>query len=220
MQVNLRYQNVTFQLAQSLWIGPFFADGSRRLLSRMPPGEDILLETPEGKPMAPGAATGVLPAGTKVTVLRVSFPTTWENVSRPIGTPRDEPWVELGIDGKSGPDAILLLPPTLATVDAVFEEVSHYLSEKPIADEVAALSPADQHAIATKELAAGISERAVELSFGMPNFRHIYGEGTDRIEDWTWYTDTTIHSVHLKSGVVDSFEVKKKSPAPAPDQHS
>lgn len=214
MQVNLRYQNVTFELAQSLWVGPFFRDDSRRLLSRAPPGEDVLLQTPEGKPIPPGPATGVLPAGTKMTVLKVSFPTTWDKVTRPLLTPRDQPWVELAVNGKAGADAILLLPPGLSSLDAVFEEVSHYLSEKPVADEVATLPPADQHAISTRELAAGISQRAVELTLGMPNFRHVYGDGTSRIEDWTWYSDTTIRTVHLKNGVVDSFEVKKKSTAP------
>jgi hypothetical protein len=218
MQVNLRYQNVTFQLAQSMWVGPFFRDDSRRLLSRMPPGEDVLLQTPEGKPIAPGPATGVLPAGTKMTVLRVSFPTSWDKVTRPILTPRDQPWVELAVNGKAGADAILLLSPGLPTLETVFEEVSHYLSEKPVQEEVAALPPADQRAVETKELAAGISQRAVELAFGMPNFRHVYGEGASRIEDWTWYTDTTIRSVHLKDGVLDSFDVKKKSTAPTSDQ--
>jgi hypothetical protein len=212
IQVSLRYQGTTYELTQSLWITPFFHDGGRRLLLRSPPDEQVLLESPGGEPILPGAVEGVLPAGTKISVLRVSFPEEgWNRVTRPIIAPRDRPWLEFGLAGKSRcdnmpPCYVFVLPPDLKSQDAVFARVSEVLTDKPIDQEVAALPAADQHAVFTRQLGPGISPRGLELAFGPPLIRNIHGSETERLEDWTWQSEKKARVAHLKNGVVVSTE--------------
>jgi hypothetical protein len=208
-----RYRLSPYELAQSLWVTPFFRDDSKRLLLRVPPAEDILLVTPKGEPILPGPPEGVLPAGTKVVATRVTFPGGWEDVSRALVTPRDRMWLELTVEGKpAGITYVLVLPPDLKNGPSVLHYVSSFLSEQQVAREVARLSPADQHAITTKELAAGTSARGLELAFGEPLRREIHGDGTTRLEDWTWRSDTMNRVAHLKDGVVESVETKALAP--------
>ena len=206
MQVSLRYSNAHLELAQSMWVGPFWRDDSRRLLSVVRPGEDVMLVTPQGAPMSPGEPTGILPAGTKVTVLKVTFATGWEMTTRPLLTPRDRPWIALAVSGQPSPEYMLVLPPDPKNEDDVFAVVGKLLTDQPVDEEVAKLSPADQKAVTAKELVAGLSMRALELAFGPPLLRRIYGEKDGPAEEWTWQSDTTRQIAHLKNGVVASVE--------------
>lgn len=212
-EVVTRYRNAPYELAQSLWVTSFFRDDSRRLLLRVPPAEDVLLVTPKGEPILPGPVEGVIPAGTKVTVLRVTFPGGWEEVSRALVTPRDRMWLELTVEGKPSTQIyVLVLPPDLRNGQAVLSYVSTFLSEQQVAKEVAALSPADRHAVETKELAVGLTPRGLELAFGKPLRRDIHGDGTVRVEEWTWKSDTTQRIAHLKDGLVERVETKPLTP--------
>ncbi len=216
MQVDLRYRNMSFELAQSMFIVPFFDDDSRRLLLRVPPNEEILLETPKGAPILPGAVEGVLPAGTHVTVSKVSFWGGWTQLTRPIVTPRDRPWVEMTVAGHPAqPAFVLVLPPNLASSDAFFEKAAALLTDKPVDQEVASLPAADQEAVRTKKLVPGISARGLELAFGPPLRKDIHGDDTTRLEDWTWRSETMVRTAHLKDGVVASVDVHAPEAAAA-----
>lgn len=207
IQVSERFHGANLELAQSMWIAPFFRDDARRLLLRVPPDENIVMVTPEGKPMLPGAVMGVLPAGTHVTVLKVDFPGGWQTLQ--ILEPRDRPWVELATD-KPEPAYVLLLPPDLKDEDDALKKISPLLTAQPLDHDIAALSDADRAAINTKILTPGITARAVELAWGPPLQRDEKIAIKDGVksenDEWTWRSDTQYRVVHITDGVLVSQE--------------
>ncbi|HEY1335679.1 MAG TPA: hypothetical protein VGF31_15560, partial [Myxococcaceae bacterium] len=65
------------------------------------PGTTFLLGGPleEQDPRWPGRSEGVIPAGTPVQLLDISFPGAEARTARPAGTPRDQVWVRLALPG-------------------------------------------------------------------------------------------------------------------------
>lgn len=206
----LLWKNESRELATSVWVSPFFRDGSRRLLTLDPPNEVELLVTPDGQPILPGEAIEVLPAGTRVTVLSVGFPTRWASVARPLMTPRDQPWLELAVAGRSSQTPyVVVLPPEMKTQEEVSRVIGKWLAPVGVDDEVRALPAQDRTVIATKQLETGVSRRALELAFGSPNLRRVYGEGESVMEEWTWVSDLKQRrTAWLRDGVVERVEVQ------------
>ncbi len=210
-QVTLRVQGAPRQLARSLWVTPFFRDDSKRLLTGDRPEDVELLVTPAGAPISPGDIQEVLPAGTHVKVQTVSFPSTWENVSRPILTPRDRPWVELIVDGRPATTLyVLVLRPDLKNEDDAIAEIGKWLTVDKLDEEIARLPVADQTAIRTRELVIGLSVRALELALSPPSLKRIYGDGAVRAEDWTWHTPQGDRIASVRDGLVAKVELPKK----------
>lgn len=209
LHTNLLWTNETRELSASLWVSPFFRDESRRLLSFDHPSEVELLVTPEGAPISPGEAIEVLPAGTRVTVLSVDFPTTWQTISRPLMTPREQPWLALAVEGRDARTPyIVVLPPAMKTQEEATKVIDRWLAPVGIAAEVAALPEIERRMIADKKLATGVSRRALELAFGPPHTRKVHGEGTSVVEAWTWESDLgTRRTAHLRDGVVERVEL-------------
>jgi hypothetical protein len=213
LHVELGYANAPRQLATSVHVAPFFRDASRRLLSREAPDELALMVTPKGAPILPGRALEVLPAGTRVRVLSVGFPTAWESVARPLMTPRDRVWVELAVDGRpGGPAYVFVLPPSLDSAESVREAIDGLLTREDLAPTLAALSAAERELVRTKILACGVSSKALLLAFGKPYLQRVYGDGVGVAEEWVWQTDTTRRTAFLRDGVVLRLELP---PAPA-----
>lgn len=209
--VALRYQGARLELTQSLWVSPFWRDASRRLVSRWPGTETELLMTPDGQPLWPGESTEVLPAGTRVTVLNVTFPNSWELALRSLMTPREQPWVEFAVDGRpASPAYVIVLRPDLKSEAEALEEIDRWLTERRVSDEVASLPEADQQAVRTKEITPGVGERAVELAWGPALHETRRGEGFSVTRDLTWMSDTTRRSVLVRDGVV--AEVREPQP--------
>lgn len=208
LHAQLHWTNQTRELAASVWVAPFFRDESRRLLTLDPPAEVELLVTPEGQPIAPGAALEVLPAGTRVTVLAVDFPTRWQVVTRPLMTPRDQPWLQVAVDGRDpATPYVVVLPPGMVTAEETKKLIDRWLALPGVAQEVAALSEIDRRMVATKTLAVGASRRGLELAFGPPNTRKVHGEGESVIEAWTWVSDLGVkRTAHLRDAVVERVE--------------
>lgn len=205
---DLRWKNESRELRTSVWVSPFFRDESRRLLSLDPPNEVELLVTPAGQPILPGEALEVLPAGTRVTVKSVEFPTGWASVVRPLMTPRDQPWLTLHVEGRSARTPyVVVLPPDMKTQEQVSGVIEKWLAPAGIAKEVQALPENERRMVDTKRLAKDVSARALELAFGPPNLKKIYGEGTSVIEEWTWVSDMKQRrTARLRDGIVERVE--------------
>lgn len=213
--LELRYTNASRQLATSLYAMAFFRDASRRLLAEEPPEEVVLLATPRGQTIPPGELQEILPAGTRVTVLRILFPSGWSAVQRPLLTPTDRIWVELAVEGRPVPPAfVLVLPPDATTEAAVVAEIDRLLSTDKLAQEIAGLSETDRAVIATKTLREGATLRALELAFRKPNLRKIHGDGTTVVEEWTWRGATGHRTAFLRDGVVERIATTAPSDAP------
>ena len=213
LHVELRWKGEARELATSVWVAPFFRDDSRRLLTLDHPDEVELLVTPKGETIPPGEAIEVLPAGTRVTVLRVGFPTGYEAVTRPLMTPRDQPWLELAVEGRpSDQPYVVVLPPEMTSDEEVTKQIEKWLARPGLAQEVSALPEIDRRVIATKQLEPGASRRALELAFGTPNTRKVFGEGESVAETWTWVSDLgQRRTAHVKDGVVARVEVPESA---------
>jgi hypothetical protein len=219
MHVDLRYTNEVRQLRASVLVTPFFRDASRRLLLQQPPEETELLVTGRGAPISPGPVQEVLPAGTRMRVLKVRFPTGWESFTRPLMTPRERTWVELTVEGRGIDVAYTIaMRPDLKSEDEVVAEMDKWLTIDDVAAEVAQLPEADRKAVETRTASAGIHQRALELAFGPPLVRRIQGEGASVTEEWVWRSDLgTQHVASVVDGVVRSYETvvpEKKAVSP------
>lgn len=212
----LRWKNQTRELATSLWVSPFFRDDSRLLLSRDPPDETELLVTPDGQPISPGEALEVLPAGTPVRVTRVSFPTLGQKLLRPLMTPREQPWIELAVLGRSAVISyVIVLPPGLSTEEELTHKLERWLAQPGVATEVDGLGETDKQLIQSKRLVPGVSRRALELAFGPPRSRAVKGDGASVVEEWSWVSDLgQKRRAFLRDGIVERVETPSESQAP------
>ena len=191
------------QLAVSLWVAPFFQDGTRRLLTVSPPDETTLVVTPRGEPIPPGPTLEVLPAGTRVRVLRIDHPDWLSILQRPLLAPRERTWVELVVEGRGAElSYVLVLPPDVASRDALLAALAPVLTDRDVRTEVAALPSLDRHAVLGKLALPGTGTRALELALGAPYYRKRFGDGTAQVEEWTFRSDARDRRVVLRDGVV------------------
>jgi len=191
------------QLAVSVWVAPFFHDASRRLVTVAPPDETDLVVTPRGEPIRPGAALEVLPAGTKVRVLRFDHPDALSLLQRPLVSPRECTWVELLVEGR-GADVsyVFVAPPDVDTEDELNAALAPLLTTNDVRAEVAALPALDRHAVLGKLALPGTGTRALELALGSPYYRKRFGDGSALVETWTFRSDARDREVRVKNGVV------------------
>jgi hypothetical protein len=100
------------------YVGPFFGDASRLLVSDQPFQELDLLQTTGGDPIQPPRAERILPPGAAVTIEKVEFPTGWLIAKRVVMTPRYHPWAYLSLQGEPRP-LVMVLPQTVASAEDV-----------------------------------------------------------------------------------------------------
>lgn len=89
-------------LKQSLYVGQFYDDDRYELLYPRPFDQLTYLRTIEGDPIPPPPARGIVPAGTRVRVESIKWPTGQEVFARPIYTPRYTTWVFLRVGAERG----------------------------------------------------------------------------------------------------------------------
>jgi hypothetical protein len=147
------------------------------------PEEVDLLETTGGEPVPPPPAERILAPGTAVRISEIEFPTGWTIAKRVVMTPRYHPWVVLEVPGDARPH-VLVLSQTAASIDEVRAEVDRILSTDDPSSLFAALPPEHRGAILKKELTEGMSQRAVEMAWGLPERKKI--DRPTRHEEWTW----------------------------------
>jgi hypothetical protein len=174
-------------LKASSYITPFFGDASKRLLTPYPPEEVRLLNDTKGNPINPGPVQALVPAGTKVRVLKVEFPTAWVMAERVLYSPRTQPWVYLDVQGAPpGPPVILVLPPQLKTKEDVLAELDRHLLDQDPAPRIAKFQPRFQEAIKQKKVLEYMPEAAVEMSWGMPESIRRTLEGQQVHQEWAY----------------------------------
>lgn len=84
-------------LRQSTYVGNFYDDDRYRLVHPRRFEELTYLQTLEGDAIAPGHAEGIIPAGTRVRVERIEWPTGDVVFRRPLYTPRYTTWIWLRV---------------------------------------------------------------------------------------------------------------------------
>ncbi len=170
-------------LRVAAYAGRLWDDNTKGFLTDHPAGEIDLVERPGGKPIPPPAFEKVLPPGTPVRITRIEFPDTFTMAQRVLVTPRFHPWVYLQLEGETRP-YVIVVPQEVKTYDDVRVELERYLSASDPRSAFEAL-PADvRQLVLRKEVAPGMSARALEMAWGLPERKHI--DRPAGTEEWSW----------------------------------
>jgi hypothetical protein len=173
-------------------VAPFFGEPRKRLLS---PAfiDELRLEDDAGRPLVPKTTEKVLPAGTRVRIDRLEFPTGLDFpplgavASRPKATPRSRPWVYLSAEGQPADHSlILVLRKDLGSFEDVTAELERYLSPEPLDFVLGAYPEPIRRAIAERRVVTNMDPGAVEMAWGYPERRTIVFREQGRDETWTW----------------------------------
>jgi hypothetical protein len=176
-------------LRVSMHLTPFFGDATKRLLTPYAPEDVRLLDDTRGNPINPGAVERILPAGTKVRITKVEFPTSWVVTERVLYTPRTWPWVYLAEEGAPvEPPLMLVLPPNLERPEDFRAELEKYLSPRDLKAQLEALTPAVRDAVREKRLVPNMPADAVRMAWGPPERIVRSLDGTSKNEEWTYPT--------------------------------
>jgi hypothetical protein len=167
----------------ALYAAPLWGDHTRVLVSDQPLEELDLVETTGGTPVAPPRADRVIAPGTAVRIADVEFPTGWTIAKRVVMSPRYHPWVIVEVPGDSRPH-VVVLSQLAASLDEVRAEIDRVLSKDDPSSFFSSLSREQRAAILKKQLLEGMSTRAVELAWGLPERKRI--DRPARTEEWTW----------------------------------
>jgi hypothetical protein len=174
-------------LRVAVYVAPFFGDGSRVLLSDRPVAELQVLEAPDGKPITPPPATRILPPGTPVFVDGVQFATGTIAWSRPLTTPRYNPWLLATVEGIGKP-AVLVLYTGNTSASDVLAEVGRVLTPDDPTPIYVALPESVREAIREKTIVEGMTRVAVGMAWGFPD--RIVMDRPARTEEWYWTNST------------------------------
>lgn len=170
-------------LRVAVYVAPFWGDKAKALVSDAPLEKLDLVETPAGAQVAPPPAERILMPGTSVRVREVEFPTGWVIAQRVVMTPRYHPWVLLDVPGDDR-TYVLVLQQTAASYDEVRWEVDRVFTTDDPSAALAAMPVEQRDAVGRKELVEGMSPRAVEMAWGLPEKRRI--DRPAATEEWSW----------------------------------
>jgi hypothetical protein len=188
-------------LKTSSYLTPFFGDASKRLLTPYPPEEVRLLNDPKGNPINPGPVEALLPAGTKVRILKVEFPTAWVMAERVLYSPRWQPWVYLEVEGAPpGPPVVLVMPPQSKSREEFLAELDRHLLEHDPSARLAKLQERFREAVKQKKVVEHMPEAAVEMSWGYPE--HIRRTLNDKQVHQEWVYPGGRRQVVINDGLV------------------
>ena len=174
-------------LRVSMYATPFFEDASKKLLTPVAPELVQLLDDTQGKAINPGPVEATFPAGTRVKVLKVEFPSSVVMAERVLYTPRNLAWIYVDVAGvKRGLPYVLVLRPGIKSEDEFSTELERLITRDDPSARLAAFNEGVREAIRTKSAAVEMPAEALEMAWGFPEARRIELDGTHRKETWSW----------------------------------
>jgi hypothetical protein len=174
-------------LRLSFYVSPFFGDTSKKLLSPVPPDEVRLLKQASGEAIEPGLVERILPAGARVRITKVEFPTAVALTERPLHTPRTLPWIYLHALGESEQaPLILVLRPEIRSGEEFLAELDRYLSDTDLEATYARWSQVVQQAVRTKTAVIDMPAEALEMAWGYPDRKQISFANSAKHEEWVY----------------------------------
>ena len=164
-------------LRQSMYVGQFYDDDRFRLVHSRRFEELTYLRTVEGDAIPPGPAEGIIPAGTRVRVERIEWPTGDVVFRRPLYTPRYTSWVVLRVAADRGPEVtvereqrhILLLPGGIHDAESFDLWFDASLTTEDPNPWLLSLPEEQQHAISLKRAVVGMDYDALTAALGFPD---------------------------------------------------
>jgi hypothetical protein len=195
-------------LRLSFYVTPFFGDASKKLLTAAPPEDVRLLEQPSGEAINPGPIQKILPAGTRVRILKVEFPTSWVVTERVLYTPRTQPWVYLQTMEKTEElPLILVLRPQIRSNEEFLAELERSLSDTDPAPILSRWSGLVREAVRTKNAVLNMPADALEMAWGYPERKRI--SFADSVKNEQWVYPGQRRTAYLTDGRVAKLETGK-----------
>lgn len=177
----------TFYLRHSMYLGPFWSDAGKRYLSDVVPDEIPWVVNPAGEPMDPGAPMAVIPAGTRVRIVKLELPTGYTITTRNPFLPRYNPWLFLEVVGHPrDPMPVMILRNDLGSQAEILAEIDRFLSKDDLAPLLGQLAPETRRAVQEKRLVAGMTSSEVSMAWGWPERRKLSSSPEGKREEWIW----------------------------------
>jgi hypothetical protein len=175
--VDAQYEGRYMVLRQSMYFGDFWDNPDVTLLDPKPFRDLTYLLDPFKKPIIPGVARGIIPAGTRVRIQRVEFPGTGSLLGRPLLTPRYNGWVLLrvnhfdvpGVRGFQDRTHVIVLPLGLGDPEQVDHALEPLLGDESVRDWMNRRQPSVRAAIREKRVVVGMTYDEVTSSLGVPD---------------------------------------------------
>jgi hypothetical protein len=164
-------------LHQSMFAGSFYDDDRYRLLHPRRFEELTYLLDAEGQPIAPPAASEVVPVGTRVRIEEIEWATGDEIFRRPLYTPRYTTWVWLRVARDRGREAsierderyILLLPGGITDAATFDQWLDASISAEDPNPWLLSLGDAERAAVLQKRAVVGMDYRTLTAAMGYPD---------------------------------------------------
>ncbi len=206
---------------QSMYVGQFYDDDRYKLVHPRRFEELTYLQTVEGDPIPPPPAEGIIPAGTRVRIERIEWPTGDVVFRRPLYTPRYTTWIFLRVARDRGSEVslerdephILLLPGGIDDADTFDVWFDASLTEEDPNPWILSLPEDQQNAIALKRAVKGMTYDALTAALGFPDTLQRKVIDGVTLEVGVWGAET----VTLKDGIVDEVR-NPHAPVPARPQ--
>jgi hypothetical protein len=207
-------------LKQSMYVGMFYDDDRFKLVHPRRFEELTYLQTIEGDSIPPPPAEGIIPAGTRVRVEKIEWPTGDAVFRRPLYTPRYTTWIVLRVAADRGSDVtverehrhILLLPAGIGDSEIFDQWFTASLTQDDPNPWIVSLPQEQQNAILLKQAIPGMTYEALTSALGFPDTvtRDVEGEHTREV---AVYGAT---SVVMEDGVVTKVSSPGADPIAAP----
>lgn len=163
-------------LKQSMFAGTFYDDDRYQLVSAIPFQQVTVLRSLDGEIMTPPPAEEILPAGTKVRIERVGFPTGREVFRRPLFTPRYTTWIVMRVAASRGETKLerdkkhILLMPTFLKDEQEFDTwLDASLADEDPNPWLRSLPKPVREGIFKKQPALGMTYEALTAAMGYPD---------------------------------------------------
>ena len=193
-------------LKQSMYAGTFYDDDRYALVHPRRFEELTYLQTLEGDAIPPPPATAIIPAGTRVRVEKIEWPTGDTVFRRPLYTPRYTTWIVLRVAADRGSEVtvererrhILLIPAGITDAELFNTWFEASLTKEDPNPWIVSLPAEQQGAIAQKKPLVGMSYDALTAALGFPDSVARESAG-DVVREVVVYGAT---SIVLENGVV------------------
>lgn len=179
LKLEERHEGQIFWLQQSLYVGQFYDDDRYRLVQARAFDQETYLRTAEGDPIYPPPADGIIPAGTRVRLVRIAWPTGDAVFARPLYTPRYATWLTLRVAMDRGDtllerDAphILLMPSGVKNADVFNLLLGTALSREDPTPWLNSLAAPIRRGVLEKRPVIGMDEKALFAAMGLPDRIH------------------------------------------------
>jgi hypothetical protein len=176
-------------LKQSMYVGMFYDDDRYELVHARRFNELTYLQTIEGESIPPPSTGAIIPAGTRVRIERLEWPTGDVVFRRPLYTPRYTTWIWLRVAAERGSDvtierpkrSVMLLPAGINDAETFNEWFRASLTVEDPNPWLFSLPEEQRLAIEQKRAVPGMTYEALTAALGFPDQiqRGAGGDGTE-----------------------------------------